>query len=177
MADSKGNLYLFEAILLRNEYDRHIKLLEKLIGEDRKIDDRFFSSRNEDNREAAPGFNQKELEEKLEKLKTRKLKINQAIQAANFKYQIDNEGEKVSIAEALEIRKNIISEIETVSQRVIDSAYKKIIHKEERDIVHEPKHSFVKVYDDYQDNLKKLRNIVIQIHNINFKSTVNFREE
>jgi len=28
MPDDKGNLYLFEAIELRNEYDRNIKLLK-----------------------------------------------------------------------------------------------------------------------------------------------------
>ena len=176
MADIKGNLFLFEAVLLRDEYERHIKLLEKLADEDKN--NNFFRERNEDTKkEAAQGFNQKELEEKLEKLKTRKLKINQAIQAANFKYQIDNEGEKITISEALEIRKNLLEEIEITSQRVIESAYKKIIHKEERDIVHEPKHSFIKSYNAFQDNLKKLRDIIIQIHNINSKSAVNFREE
>jgi hypothetical protein len=32
MPDEKGNLYLFEAIELRKEYDRRIKLLEQLLG-------------------------------------------------------------------------------------------------------------------------------------------------
>ena len=33
MVDEQGNLYLYEAIELRNEYDRHISMLHGLLGE------------------------------------------------------------------------------------------------------------------------------------------------
>ncbi|MFQ5686127.1 MAG: hypothetical protein ACE5GV_05645 [Candidatus Scalindua sp.] len=177
MPDKKGNLYLFEAIELRHEYDRHIKLLEKLIEGDKNKSDRFFHNRDEEEIEPASDFNQKELEEKLKKIQTKRVKLNQAIQVANFKYQIDFDGEKISIAEALEIRKNLFTDIEAISQRVINSAYKRIIHKEERDIVHEPKHPFKQSYESYQNNMRKIRHIVTQIHIVNHKSVVNFREE
>lgn len=177
MPDNKGNLYLLEAIELRSEYDRHIKLLEKLIEGDKNKSDRYFRDSEDEEREPASDFNQKELEEELKKLQIKRIKLNQAIQAANFKYQIDYDGEKISIAEALEIRKNLLADIEAISQRVISSAYKRIIHKEERDIVHEPKHFFKKVYDNYQNNIRKIRAIITQIHIINFESTVNFKEE
>lgn len=42
MPDGKGNLYLSEAIELRNEYDRHIKLLQDLTVEANDKGDRFF---------------------------------------------------------------------------------------------------------------------------------------
>jgi len=177
MPNDKGNLYLFEAIELRNEYDRHIKLLEKLIEDDPNKSDRFFHNKDEEEREAASDFNQKELEEELKKLMVKRIKLNQAMQGANFKYQIDHDGEKISIAEALEIRKNLLTDIEAMSQRVINSAYKRILHKEERDIVHEPKHSFKQVYDNYQNNIRKIRTIITQIHIINLRSIVNFKEE
>jgi len=177
MPDDKGNLYLFEAIELRNEYDRQIKLLEKLVEGDQDKSDRFFHNKDEEEREPASDFNQKELEEELKKLQIKRVKLNQAIQAANFKYQIDYDGEKISIAEALEIRKNLLTDIEAISQRVINSAYKRIIHKEERDIVHEPKHSFKQIYDNYQNNIRKLRDIVNQIHIVSHRNTVNFKEE
>lgn len=177
MPDSKGNLFLFEAIMLRNEYDRKIKLLDNLIEGVQEKSDRFFGGRDEEEREPASDFSQKELEGELAKLKSRRLKLNQAIQTANFKYQIEYEGEKISIAEALEIRKNLVKDIEAVYQRVISSAYKRIIHKEERDIVREPKHLFKQTYGIYLDNIKKLRTLIIQIHIVNNKSIVNFREE
>ncbi|MCG2720066.1 MAG: hypothetical protein L6266_05065 [Nanoarchaeota archaeon] len=177
MPDNKGNLYLFEAIELRNEYDRHIKLLEKLTQGDQNKSDRFFNNRDEEEREPASDFNQKELEEKLKRLQIKRVKLNQAIQVANFKYQIDYDGEKISIAEALEIRKNLLTDIEAISKRVINSAYKRIIHKEERDIVHKPKHPFKQMYDSYQNNIRKIRHIVTQIHIANHRSVVNFKEE
>lgn len=177
MPDKKGNLYLYEAIELRNEYDRHIKLLEKLIERDQDKSDRFFRNKDEEEREPASDFNQKELEEKLKKIQTKRVKLNQAIQVANFKYQINYDGEKISIAEALEIRKNLLTDIEAISQRVIGSAYKRIIHKEERDIVHEPKHPFKQSYENYLNNIGKIRHIVTQIHIVNHRSVINFREE
>ena len=45
MPDSKSNLYLFEAILLRSEYDRHIKLLEKTIGEVKDKDNHILRTK------------------------------------------------------------------------------------------------------------------------------------
>lgn len=177
MPDKKGNLYLFEAIELRNEYDRHIKLLEKLIGEDKADRDSFFRKSENEEKEPAADFNQKELEQKLKKLHTKRIKLNQAIQTANFKFQIDYDGEKISIAEALEIRKNLMADKEALSQRVVDSAHVRIIHKEERDIVRKPGHPFKKTYEDFQNNLKKLRNFVTQIHIANHKNIVTFKDE
>jgi len=177
MPDDKGNLYLFEAIELRNEYDRNIKLLKKLTQGDQDRGDRFFNNREEEERKPAQDFDQKKQEDKLKKLKIKRVKLNQAIQEANFKYQIDKDGEEISIAEALEIRKNLLTDIEIISQRVIASAYKHVIHKEERDIVHEPKHSFKQVYDEYQENIRKIRTLITQIHIANLRNKVNFKEE
>ena len=63
MPDQKGNLYLFEAIELRNEYDRHIKLIENLIGESETKRGRLFHNSDDEGKEPAAEFNQKELEE------------------------------------------------------------------------------------------------------------------
>jgi len=59
MPDDKGNLYLFKAIELRNEYDRNIKLLKKLTQDDQDRSDRFFNNREEEEREPAQDFDQK----------------------------------------------------------------------------------------------------------------------
>jgi len=66
---------------------------------------------------------------------------------------------------------------DAMHQRVQDSAYKRVIHKEERDIVHEPKHSFQKMYEDFQNNLRTLRDVINQIHLVNHKTTVSFKDE
>lgn len=177
MADKKGKLYLFEAVELRNEYDRHIKLLQDLTGESDSKRDRFFSKTDDEDKEPAADFEQKKLEERLKKLQTKRVKLNQEIQIANFKAQIDYNGEKISIAESLEVRKNLIADREAISQRVLNSAYKRVIHKERRDIVHKPKRPFKKAYEEFQDSLKKLRHVVNQIHTVNHTAVVNFKDE
>ena len=178
MPDRKGNLYLSEAIELRNEYDRHIKLLQDLTAEANDKGDRFFSrSDGDEDKEPSADFKQKELVERLKRLQTKRMKLNQEIQAANFKTEIDYDGEKIGIAEALEVRKNLIAERESISQRVKISAYTRIIHKEERDIVRKPKDSFKETYQEFQENLKKLRHVVNQIHIVNHTAVVSFKDE
>lgn len=176
MPDNKGNLYLFEAIELRKEYDRHIKLIESLLESDESKQNRFLSDREEE-KEPVDEYKPQETEKMLKKLQTKRVKLNQAIQVANFKYQIQFDGEKISIAEALEIRKRIIDDLSADSRRVVNSAFKRIIHKEERDIVHVPKQNYTESYAQYSENLKKLRDLIIQIHKTNYKGVVNFREE
>ncbi len=43
MPDKKGNLYLYEAIELRNEYDRHVELLEGIVGGESSKKHRLFN--------------------------------------------------------------------------------------------------------------------------------------
>ena len=177
MPDEKGNLYLFEAIALRNEYDRHVKLIEELLEESGSKKERLFRSSDEEEKEPASDFDPNEMRQRLKKLQTKRVKLNQAIQVANFEYKVDHDGEAISLAEALEIRKNLLADIEALSQRVVSSAYKRVIHKEERDIIREPRQPFKEGYGDFQELLSKLRNLVTAIHVVNHVSTVKFKDE
>jgi hypothetical protein len=177
MPDDKGNLYLFEAIELRNVYDRRIKLMEELTEGDDDRSDGLFRNREEDEKEPATGFDPKKIEGELKRLKVKRIKLNQEIQAANFKYRIDHNGESISIAEALEIRKNLLDDIKSISQRAVSSAYKRIIYKEKRDIVKSPKQPFEKVYDNYIDIIEKIRTIITRIHIANHNSIVSFKDQ
>jgi len=177
MSDENKNLYLFEAIELRKEYDRHIKLMEELLAEEDNRNEGLFRSQEEDEKEPAPGFDAKKIEMELKKLKVKRMKLNQAIQEANFKYQIDINGESITIAEALDVRKNLLDDLKSIAQRVIGSAYKRIIYKEKRDIVKNPRQPFQKVYDSYADTLDKIRHIITSIHIANHNNIVAFREE
>jgi hypothetical protein len=177
MPDKKGNLYLFEAIELRKEYDRRIKLLEQLLGGGQGKQDRLFQRGDEEKREPSADLDLGKMEKNLKNIQTKRVKLNQAIQLANFESKIEHEGETIPIAEALELRKNLASDLEAISQRVLDSAYTRIIHKEERDIVHEPRYGFKQSYEEFQNRLKKLRNLVIKIHQANHAYCVNFKDE
>jgi hypothetical protein len=184
MTDKKGNLNLFEAIELRNGYDRHIGLIKKLISvkpyqtadEDQYYGRSAPKSFDVENR-PAEGFDPKEMELKLKKLETKRLKLNMAIQSTNFASVIDFNGEQISITEALEIRKKLQAEFDNKSKCVTDSAYKQITHKEKRDIEHQPKDSFCETYEDFQNSLIQLRQLTNKIHITNHVSVTNFKGE
>ena len=160
MPDKRENLCLFEAIELRNEYDRHIGLVKKLLavksyqsnGEEEYYRGSVSKSFDVENK-PADGFDPKELELKLKKLETKRLKLNMAIQSANFSSKIVFNGEEICITEALEIRKKLQSGFDDKSKCVMDSAHKQIIHKEKRDIEHRSKQLFCETYDDFQMSL------------------------
>lgn len=177
MPDKKGNLYLYEAIEMRKEYDRHIKLIENVLDEDGSRRGDFLRRGDDEEKVPSNDFDKEKLQQTLKSIQTKRVKLNQAIQTANFENQVKYDGEEISLAEALEVRKNLLTDIEALSQRVQNSAYKRVIHKEERDIVREPTHSFSKSYEEYRDALKKLRNLVTGIHVLNHTSTVTFKDE
>ena len=175
MVNKKGNLHLYEAIELRNEYDRHIGLLQSLLGEYSKR--RGLFKDDEEEKEPATDFDLRVTEEMLKKLQTKRVKLNQKIQETNYEIKIDCEGESISIAEALVLRKNLISYISTVAARVEKSSYRRVIHKEERDIYQEPRHKFDETYKEYRKCLQQLRRMVNQIHAVNHTATVKFKDK
>ena len=176
MPDKKGNLYLYEAIELRNEYDRHVELLEGLLGGKSSKKRGLFNNDDEDEDPAAD-FDQKEIEDRLKKLQSKRVKLNQEIQKTNFGTQIEFDGKEISVAEALEVRKNLLGDIKAVAGRVEKSSYRRVIHKEGRDIVQEPRHKFTEAYREYQDSLRHLRSLVNQVHAANHSATVVYKDE
>lgn len=175
MPDKKNNLFIYEAIELRQEYDKYIKVLENLIEE--KRGKRDFLSREEYELQPAKDFDVKLIQEKLQKLQTKRVKLNQELQLTNLKTKLNYDGKEITLSEALEIRKNLIKDINILSDKLSESAYVKIIHKEERDIIIEPKQKFNDVYQNYENLLKKSRELNQEIHRINHTEAVNFKEE
>ena len=175
MPDKKNNLFIYEAIELRQEYDKHIKVLENLIEE--KRGKRDFLSREEDELRPAKDFDVKLIQEKLQKLQTKRVKLNQELQLTNLKTTLNYDGNEITLSEALEIRKNLIKDITILSDKLNESAYVKIIHKEGRDIIKEPKQKFNDVYQNYENFLKKIRKLNQEIHRINHTEAVNFKDE
>lgn len=172
------NLKLFEAVELRTEYDRFIRLYEELLGVLNNKRDRLFSVSNDDeDKKPAAGFNPKDVEETLKSYQSKKVKLNQAIQAANFTNKIEFDGETITLAEALENRKNLKAELENNQKRVILSAYEKVIHKEERDILLKPAHDYSESYEAFKKNGKKLRMLITAIHSANHSVEVEYKDE
>jgi hypothetical protein len=176
MPDKKGNLYLYEAIELRNEYDRHVQLLEGLLGGESSKKRGLFIHEDED-KEPSADFDQKEIGERLKKLQTKCVRLNHEIQKANFETQIEYEGKKISIAEALEVRKNLLGDIDAIAARVEKSSHRRVIYKEGRDIIQEPRYKFIEAYKEYQESISRLRGLVTQIHAANHSASVVYKDE
>lgn len=175
MTDKKLNLLIYEALELRNEFDRRIRALEGLTGEKKK--ERSFLSRDEDELQYAKDFNVESVQEKLKKLQTKRVKLNQELQAANMKAKITYNGSALTLSESLEVKKNLMKDIDILGEKLSDAAFMKVIHKEGRDIVKKPKQKFQEAYRRYDDALVKLRMLNREIHKINHKETVNFKDE
>jgi hypothetical protein len=178
MPDENGRLYLYEALELRAEYDHKIGLLEKLARpEHAKRGSWGTLDRDGPDLVPAPGFDLKASEETVARLRVRRMKLNEAIQVANFRAEIDLDGERISLARALELRKALKEELERHSSQTVEAAYTRVIHKEERDIVKEPPRRFEASYGDFESTLARLRRLVTALHRANHLVTVAFRDE
>jgi hypothetical protein len=177
MEKTGDDLLLFEAIELRNIYDRKIGLLKGIVSVRGGGAD-FFSARSDaDKKDYDDDFNLEKTEKDLKSLETRRVKLNQAIQKANFTAALSFKGDEISIAEALEVRKGLLTDLDAVAEKVKKSAFKEIVHKEERDIEHRPQHRFPDVYGEFNEKLEELRRLAGAIHRANHQVTVQFKDE
>jgi DNA repair exonuclease SbcCD ATPase subunit len=177
MPDPDNRLYLFEALELRTLFDRRIQLLEKLL---RPEGDRrpawAMAERDGTDLRPAPGFELSAVEEELKRLRARRLRLNEAIQIANFGAQIPVAGERVSLARALELRKALLEELERLTARTLESAYIRVLHKEERDIEKPPPRPYPNTREAHDQALEQLRQLVTALHQANHSVTVNYRD-
>jgi hypothetical protein len=85
MPDGKSNIYLYEAIELRAEYDARIQTFKSLLPEARQNRDRLsFRGDAEMRHQPVAAFSIEAVREELNKLAVKKRKLNNAIQRANL---------------------------------------------------------------------------------------------
>lgn len=177
MAKSKDDLFLYEALALRDEYDSRISVLKHILTGSESSRDIYSRGMDTTRKEFDDGFNAKQAEEDLKSLETRRVKLNQAIQAANFTAKFTFGGEAISIAEALENRKKLLKDIDGLKERVKKSAFKEIVHKEERDIEYKPNHTYSDAQKEFQQRLTDLRRLKGLLYDANHASMVKFKDE
>jgi len=177
MAKTKNDLYLFEALELRNAYDRHISVIKGIQEHDTNEREYFSRSSGNETKEYDEEFDYKHFERELKTLETKRVKLNQAVQLSNYSTTITFKGEEITLAEALELRKKYSNDLPALKERVTRAAFKTTVHKEERDIVQRPKHSFKDTYKEYLEQLEALRTLKGVIHSANHVTTVKFKDE
>ena len=104
-------------------------------------------------------------------------KLNAAIQRANFEHRVEHGGDDMSLTEALETRKALNDRLGELHTQVVDSAYERILHKEERDIVEDNELP----YDDCRTRLDEarveFRQLNRQIRAASFEVEVEYADE
>lgn len=176
MPDKDGNLYLYEALELRSEYRSRIETLKNILPENFKWGTGMYGN-NKSDYEPVDEFGVKKFEDKIKTLEKKQRLLNNAIQACNFNNYIKVNGEEMSIAEALNLRKATNEKIGELASKLIKSAYKRIEHKEDRDIEKKPSNSFTEVYEELSDKRKLFRELNRKIRKVGYELTVDFKDE
>ena len=174
----KRQLYLYEALELRAEYDARIKTLKDCLPETRQNRGRSFFSRDDEGmRRPSADFNVADARKELRNLEIKRRKLNSAIQKSNFSYSIDFAGESINLSEALETRKGLNERIGELHSQVVDSAYEKVIYKEGRDIVEESEIPYVEACKNLEEARLAFRELNRKLRLASFEATVDFEDE
>jgi hypothetical protein len=178
MKENNDKLLLFEALELRAEYDARIKTLKACLPESRSSRDRLSFGRSEEVRyRPSPDFDLIAVRDQLKKLEFKRRKLNSAIQEANFQHQITFDGEVLNLNEGLEIRKGLNEQLGELHAQVVESAYQRVIYKEDRDIVEENDLSYAESAVDLDGARRAFRALNRQLRATSFEVEVNFRDE
>lgn len=180
MSDEKGNLYLFEALELRGEFDGRVTTLKSCLPESRLGGGRLAAF-------AADGYGAQSIpaadvdfnviREELKSLEFKRRKLNAAIQEANFKNTVTVEGETMTVAEALELRKATRDAIAEQQRKVTTAAYVRVIHKEDRDITEEPPFTFSSTMNELNAARRTFRMLNRTLRDVSFRIAIAFRDE
>lgn len=177
MSERPGGLKLYEALELRSELDARIKTVKDCLPEARKNRGGLFSVREEGKRRPSPGFDLEEARKRLRSLEVRRRKLNAAIQEANFQHRIEHEGESMTLNEALEVRKKLDEAIGEIHTQVVDSAWQRVIYKEDRDIVEENELSYGECSERLETARLAFRDLNRKLRAATFRVSVAFHDE
>jgi hypothetical protein len=178
MPDSKNNIYLYEAIELRAEYDARIQTLKSLLPEARQNRDRLsFRGDGEVRHRPVAAFSVDAVREELSKLAVKKRKLNNAIQRANFDNKITVNGQEMNLAEALELRKAVNEQIGEANTQLVASAYERVIYKEGRDIVEGPEVEYAKAVKALEEKRLLFRELNRKLRAAAYEIAIDFKDE
>ena len=174
----KKQLYLYEALELRAEYDARIKTLKDCLPETKQNRGRSFFSRDDEGMRRPSGdFNVADARKKLRNLEIKRRKLNSSIQKVNFNYSIEFAGESINLSEALETRKGLNERIGELHSQVVDSAYVKVIYKEGRDIVEQSEIPYAEACKNLEEARMTFRELNRKLRLASFETAVEFEDE
>lgn len=171
---TEEELPLYEAVELRSEMEARIKTMESLRPEQ---ESRGFFRERETEIQPAPGFDLAKIEAEIERLKAQRRRLNAAIQEANHRTTVKVDDRTLTLAEALELRKETNADIGRLASELRDAAWLRVIHKEERDVVRNSPRSFDFISQTLEERRLLFRRLITSIHDANHQTVVNFHSK
>ena len=178
MPTEQNKLYLYEALELRAEYDARIKTFRDCLPETRRNRDRLGVYRNDEEQlRAADDFDMAVVRESLRALEHKRRKLNNAIQRANYAHNVTADGESLDLSEALEVRKGLSDRIGELHTQSVQSAYVRVIYKEDRDIVEPNDATFADSMAQLESARRAFRDLNRALRAASFTVVVDFTDE
>ena len=178
MPTEQNRLYLYEALELRAEYDARIKTFRDCLPETRRNRDQLGMYRNDEQQlRAADGFDVAAVQESLRALEHKRRKLNNAIQRANYAHTVSANGETLDLSEALELRKGLSDRIGELHTQGVQSAYVRVIYKEDRDIVEPNDATFAASMEQLDTARQAFRHLNRALRAASFTVVVDFADE
>ena len=177
MPNKKNDLYLYEALELRGEYESRLNTLRNLLPEHKNNGRGGLYGGGSDRFEPVEDFDIKKIRENIKTIEYKQRKLNNAIQLANFENTIQVDGEEISLADALNLRKNTNEKIKLLSNQLSDCAYKKIIYKENRNIEETSDLEYEEIKKELEEKRKLFRELNRKLRKDSFEITIDFKDE
>jgi hypothetical protein len=177
MAGKRERLKLYEALELRSELDARIQTVKDCLPETRQNRKGFFTLRENGDRRPSSDFDVAAAREGVKRLELRRRKLNAAIQQANLQHRLEHDGESMTLNEALEVRKGLNEAIGELHSQLVDSAWQRVIYKEDRDIVEESDLSYTECSERLERARLAFRSLNRRLRAAAFEVSVEFADE
>ena len=173
-----GELYLYEALELRGEYDARIDTIKSCLkGSATGRRGSLWGGDDHAKRRPSPDFSVSDEHAALRTLEFKRRKLNSAIQKANFETAIVFDGQAINLLEALDVRKALNSQLAELRTQVVAAAYQTVIYKEDRDIVEESEVSYAESRDALDACRLAFRELNRKLRLASFETSVAFQDE
>ena len=171
-------LHLYEALELRAEYNVRMATIKDCIsgGETRR--GRISLWRDDKNKSRpSPDFDAVREREALRVLEFKQRKLNSAIQKANYETQLEFDGQKINLLEALELRKGMKTQTDELKSQAVDAAHQTVIYKEGRDIVEASPVSYADAHKQLESARVAFRELNRKLRRASFETIVAYQDE
>jgi hypothetical protein len=171
-------LHLYEALELRAEYNARITTIKDCLAGDESGGKRASFWRDDKNKSRpSPDFDVSQERAALRVLEFKQRKLNSATQKANYETQIEFEGQKINLLEALELRKGLTAQMADLKTQAVEAAHQTVIYKEGRDIVEASAVTYVDALHQLETARLAFRELNRKLRRASFETFVVYQDE